>query len=384
MALKPAQRQDFVSMPLDLQCEFPQDPDTLYLNHAAVAPWPARTRDAVMRFADENVRSGARHYPRWMSTEQQLREQLACLINAADVADIALLKNTSEGLSVIAAGLPWRAGDRVVISDQEFPSNRIPWQALARHGVEVHAVSLDQEDPEGALIDALDDTVRLLSISAVQYGTGLRLDMARLGAACRERHILFCVDAIQIIGALPVDVQQWQADFVVADGHKWMMGPEGLALFWCRPALRERLTLHQFGWHMVEHAGDYDRPDWQPAQSARRFECGSPNLLCAHALSASLSLLLEVGMEDVGARLRENIRYLADGLQATGMTLLSPSSPQRRAGILTFRSPREESDVLFQRLKQAGVVCAQRGGGIRFSPHFYTPRQVMDQALSLL
>jgi cysteine desulfurase / selenocysteine lyase len=371
-------------MQTDLCAEFPQEPALLYLNHAAVAPWPARTRDAVIRFAEENARSGARGYPSWLATEQRLRERLANLIGAAAADDIALLKNTSEGLSVIAAGLPWQAGDRVLISDQEFPSNRIPWEALAEHGVTVSAISLDQPDPEAALIAAMDASVRLLAISAVQYGSGLRLDMARLGAACQARGILFCVDAIQAIGAIEVDVQQWQADFVVADGHKWMLGPEGLALFWCRPALRPTLTLHQFGWHMVEHAGDYSRKDWQPATSARRFECGSPNLLCAHALDASLSLLLEVGMNSVSQQLAAKVQRLHAGLQERGMTLLSPTDPSRRAGIVTFRSPTEDSDTLFRRLREQNVVCAPRGGGIRLSPHFYTSDSVIDRVLALL
>ncbi|MCC1497716.1 aminotransferase class V-fold PLP-dependent enzyme [Alcanivorax sp. 1008] len=371
-------------MAIDLHREFPQDPAMLYLNHAAVAPWPARSRDAVIRFAEENARSGARHYPQWLATEQRLREQLKTLIGAASADDIALLKNTSEGLSVVASGLGWQPGDRILISDQEFPSNRIPWQALATQGVEVSAVSLDADDPEGALIAAMDERVRLLAISAVQFGSGLRLDMQRLGEACRARGILFCVDAIQAIGAIPVDVQQWQADFVVADGHKWMLGPEGLALFWCRPALRSKLTLHQFGWHMVEQAGDYDRQDWQPASSARRFECGSPNILCAHALSASLSLLLEVGMDQVSQRLADRVSRLQLGLQQRDMQLISPPSPDRRAGIVTFRSTREDTPALFRRLTDAGVVCAPRGGGVRLSPHFYTSDSVIDRLLAVL
>ena len=371
-------------MPVDLTREFPLDPDILYLNHAAVAPWPARAHDAVVHFAAQNIHQGARDYPTWLATEQRLREQLAALIGAASAEDIALLKNTSEGLSVIAAGLPWQAGDRVLISDQEFPSNRIPWQALACRGVEVVSVSLAHDDPEQALIDAMDTDVRLLAISAVQYGTGLRLDMARLGRACRERNILFCVDAIQAIGAVPVQVLDWHADFVVADGHKWMLGPEGLALFWCRPTLRDTLTLHQFGWHMIEHAGDYDRLDWQPARSARRFECGSPNLLGAHALSASLSLLLEVGMDTVARELASRVQYLHDALGDAGMQVLSADHAHRRAGIITFRDPQRDSDALFEQLRHQGVVCARRGGGIRFSPHFYTPMAVLERAVDLL
>lgn len=369
---------------LDIASEFPQAPDLLYLNHAAVAPWPRRTRDAVAAFAAENVHLGARDYPRWLVTEQQLRQQLQTLIKAPDTADIALLKNTSEGLSVLACGLDWRDGDEVVISQQEFPSNRIPWQAQARHGVVTREIDVAVADPEQALIDALTPRTRVLAISSVQYGSGLRMDLPRLGQACRQAGVLFCVDAIQSLGALPFDVQAAQADVVVADGHKWMLGPEGLALFYCHPTLREQLQLHQFGWHMVAEAGNYDTHEWTVAPDAKRFECGSPNLLGAHALSASLSLLLDVGMDDVGEALLARTTWLDNALRSSGKgRVLSPASPDRRAGIVTW-CPDEPLADCFQRLRAAGVVCAQRGGGIRLSPHFYTDYTVMERALALL
>lgn len=363
--------------------EFILDPSVHYLNHAAVAPWPRRTRDAVHAFADENALFGARDYPRWLVAEKQLRERLRTLIGAAGADDIALLKNTSEGLSLIAAGLDWRAGDTVLITSQEFPSNRIPWQALAREGVRTVIVDIDGPAPEERLIAALEaERPRLLSVSSVQYGTGLRLDLERLGEACRRRDVLFCVDAIQSLGVVPFDVAATGADFVVADGHKWMLGPEGLALFWCRPALRERLTLHQFGWHMVADAGRYDATDWQPSPTATRFECGSPNMLGVHALAASLSLLLEVGIDRIERLVRERVEHLEEGLRRRGLEILTPAA---RAGILTFRPASGlGTDQLFHRLGEAGVVCALRGGGIRFSPHFYTPRDTLDAALAAL
>lgn len=369
----------------DLSDEFPLERDTLYLNHAAVSPWPRRAAEAVRRFADECTHTGARFYPRWLEVEQRLREQLAALISAPDVDDIALLKNTSEGLSVIAQGLPWHPGDRVLITDQEFPSNRIPWQALADRGVETIEAPLAGDDPEAAIIERLDSRTRLLSVSSVQYGTGLRLDLKRLGRACRDNGTLFCVDAIQSIGAHTLDAIGADADFVVADGHKWMLGPEGLALFYCRAEARERLTLRQHGWHMVEDAGNYDRHDWEPARSARRFECGSPNLLCAHALSASLSLLLETGLERVAERIEQRVARIQQRLEdAGGFRLISPTTPGRRAGIITFAADKGDIDALYRRLWDAGVVCARRGGGIRFSPHFYTPETTVDQAMDIL
>ena len=273
-----------------------------YLNHAAVAPWPIRSKLAVQQFAEENAQQGSLRYLEWLKIEADLRAKLAQLINAPSKDDIALLKNTSEALSIVAYGLDWQQGDNVVISNQEFPSNRIVWESLQAKGVEVRQVDLANGDsPEAALIAATDNKTHLLSISSVQYASGLRMNLEVLGEHCRTNNILFCVDAIQSIGAVEFDVQSIQADFVMADGHKWMLGPEGLALFYCRPELYERLSLKQFGWHMIEHIGDFDRLDWQPASSARRFECGSPNMLSIHALHASVSLLLEVGMPSVEA-----------------------------------------------------------------------------------
>lgn len=368
-----------------LQDEFAQADGLRYLNHAAVAPWPKRATRAVQSFAEENLHLGARDYPDWLIVERRLRERLARLLNSPTTADIALVKNTSEALSFVAFGLDWATGDQVVISDQEFPSNRVVWEALKRFGVEVVQVSLDAPDPEGALLASCGPRTRLMSISAVQYASGLRLDLQRLGHGCREKGVLFCVDAIQQLGALPFDAQAIDCAFAMADGHKWMLGPEGLGVFYCRSDLREQLKLHEYGWHMLEHPGDYDRLDWEPSRTARRFECGSPNMLGAMALEASLSLLEEVGMEQVAQGIGERMQWLLDGLaRIPGVQLLSPPNPARRAGILSFRVDGWENQALFERLRAEQVVCAQRGGGIRFSPHFYTEPRVIEETLSLL
>ncbi|MDT4836122.1 Cysteine desulfurase SufS [compost metagenome] len=368
-----------------MQDEFAQADGLRYLNHAAVAPWPKRATRAVQSFAEENLHLGARDYPDWLIIERRLRERLARLLNSSTTADIALVKNTSEALSFVAFGLDWATGDQVVISDQEFPSNRVVWEALKRFGVEVLQVSLDVPDPEGALLAACGPRTRLMSISAVQYASGLRLDLQRLGHGCRQSGVLFCVDAIQQLGALPFDVQAIDCAFAMADGHKWMLGPEGLGVFYCRSDLREQLKLHEYGWHMLEHPGDYERADWEPSRTARRFECGSPNMLGAMALEASLSLLEEVGMEQVALALGERVQWLQDGLaRIPGVQLLSPLDPVRRAGILNFRLDGWENQALFERLRAEQVVCAQRGGGIRFSPHFYTQPRVIEETLSLL
>jgi cysteine desulfurase / selenocysteine lyase len=362
--------------------EFVQAPGLRYLNHAAIAPWPRRASEAVARFARDNVRLGASEYPTWLATERRLRERLARLVNAPSWADIALVKNTSEALSLVAFGLDWQTGDQVVISDEEFPSNRVVWEALGERGVEVTEVNLAGPDPEAALLAACGPRTRLLAVSAVQFASGLRLDLPRLGEGCRAGDVLFCVDAIQQIGALPFDVQRYQCDFAMADGHKWMLGPEGLGLFYCRAALRPTLKLHAYGWHMLEQLGDFDRRQWQPARSARRFESGSPNMLGACALEASLSLLEDIGMDEVGRQLELRVEQLLQGLVGIpGVQLHSPASPEKRAGIVTFSLQGKDSVAVYRSLLAEQTICALRGPGIRFSPHFYTSEQLIDEAV---
>lgn len=368
-----------------IEQEFTLDPEVMYLNHAAVAPWPARTSQAVQKFAQQNQHRGAQFYPDWIKTEADLRRQIKQLINAPSCDDIALLKNTSEALSFVAYGLEWHSGDNIIISNQEFPSNQIVWQSLKTQGVEVREIDLDSAaTPEDALLNAIDANTRLLSISSVQYASGLRMQLERLGSVCKKQDILFCVDAIQSIGALDFDVQAIQADFVMADGHKWMLAPEGTALFYCQEKLRESLKLNEYGWHMVENIGDYTKSGWRPARSARRFECGSPNMLGIHALHASLSLLLEIGMPIIERTLLRKTRLLIDMISNhPQLELITDPQPARLAGIVTFRHRSMEAQTLYNHLMELGVICACRAGGVRFSPHFYTEDETLDRAVQL-
>lgn len=373
----------------DMKSHFQLDEDIVHLNHAAVAPWPLVTRDAVIAFANENAAIGSQRYDQWLQTEQQLKHKLQRLINAASSDEIALLKNTSEGLSLIAQGLSFQAGDNIVIPEEEFPSNKVVWQALASQGVELRCVSVQHntDDPEQSLIDVMDDDTRLLSCSSVQYARGLRLDLTRLGTACRQNNTLFCVDAIQSLGALAFDAQACFADFVVADGHKWLCAPEGTALFYCREAVRDQLQLRQYGWHMLKDPFDFSQAstEIQIANSAQRFECGSPNMMGIAALDASLELLLSIGMDKVESDVIANATYLIEQLQVLPDTsILSPVTAGRYAGIVTFNQQSVDTTELYQYLQANDVICACRGGGIRFSPHFYTAHADIDRALHLL
>ncbi len=366
--------------------EFNLRNDIIYLNHAGVSPWPLRTVKAVRKFADENMLLGSLRYPEWLETETGLRKQAQKLINAPSPLDIALLKNTSEALSVVAYGLEWKNGDNIVSCNLEFPSNRIVWESLAEKGVEFREADINMRgNPEDALFSLVDNNTRLITISSVQFSTGLKMDLERIGEFCKKRGILFCIDTIQSLGAMQFDVQQIQADFVMADGHKWMLGPEGLAIFYSNPDARDRLHLNQYGWHMVEDAGNFDRRDWNVAKGARRFECGSPNMLGIYALNASLSLILETGMDYIEDEILRRSEYLFDKIKARSeLELITSTSQRRYAGIVTFRRRGVDSALLYQNLMQKKVLCAHRSGGIRLSPHFYTPYEQLDHVIELI
>ena len=370
--------------------EFQQEPGLIYLNHAAVSPWPARAVQAVQAFAGENMRCGALNYQDWMVTEQALRDRFRRLIHAESSSDIALLKNTSEALSFVAAGLHTDPADNIVIGSEEFPSNRLPWENMQRQGrAEVRSVSLLQPDQEGAeerIMAACDEKTRLISISAVQYASGLRLDLARIGEFCRKNKILFCVDGIQQLGALRLDVSAIGADFLMADGHKWLLGPEGLALFYCRPSVREKLELFEFGWHMTDDPGNFEKTDWRPADDARRFECGSPNLIGAYALNAALSLLEEVGMEQVERNVMKNTQYIIDYISNNfkNAHCITPTTPDRHAGIVSFALQNVDTNRLLSALREKGVICTNRSGFLRLSPHFYNSQTQLQSALETI
>ncbi|MFV2004328.1 MAG: aminotransferase class V-fold PLP-dependent enzyme, partial [Gammaproteobacteria bacterium] len=368
---------------------FQLDESIVHLNHAAIAPWPVVTRDAVIAFAQENTTIGSQRYDRWMQTEQQLKQKLALLINAQSIDEIAILKNTSEGLSLIAQGLDFKSGENIVIPAEEFPSNKVVWQALETQGVDVRCIPVQDNtgDAEQALINAMDEHTRLLSCSSVQFARGLRLDLNRLGKACKQNDSLFCVDAIQSLGAITFDAQACSADFVVADGHKWMCGPEGTALFYCRSDIQDKLQLQQYGWHMLKDAFDFSPQNGgiQVADNARRFESGSPNMMGIVALDASLGLLLEVGIDRVQAGVINNADYLFAQLASiSDVAVLTSSKQGQYAGIVTFKKQTIDNMKLYQFLQDNNVICAYRGDGIRFSPHFYTEQNIIDKALDIV
>ncbi|MEI6708414.1 MAG: aminotransferase class V-fold PLP-dependent enzyme [Methylococcales bacterium] len=366
--------------------EFPLSDELIYLNHAAVAPWPKRTSAAVIAFAEQNTRYGSHFYLDWMAKETECRAQLQTLLNAPSTDDIAFVKNTSEALSFVAYGLTWHTGDNIVSSNEEFPSNRLPWQSLANQGVDFRQADLSCADtPEDALFALVDDHTRLLTISSIQFASGLRMDLVKIGEFCRQRGILFCIDAIQSLGAVQFDVQACHADFVMADGHKWLFGAEGLGVFYSSAKAREQLKLTQYGWHNMKDTHNYENKAWEIHPTARRFECGSMNTLGIHALSASLSLLLELGMETVEALVLKNADIVkAHAANNDQLSLIASAYSPLKSGIVVFKHQTIANECLYKQLQNKGVVCALRGGGIRFSPHFYNSEQEISNAFELI
>jgi len=366
--------------------EFPILKHGFYANHAAIAPWPAATARAVADFAFENSNIGPDQYARWLSRETDLRKMTADWLNAKSADDIAFLKNTTEGICTVTNGINWHKGDNVVLPLHEFPSNRLPWLALQASGVEVREVDIRaSKSPEEALLAAMDKRTRLLSVSAVQWTDGLRLKLEALGAACKQNRILFFVDAIQQLGAINLDVRACHIDFLAADGHKWMLAPEGIAIFYCRESAREQLTLKQQGWHMVDKPYQFNRDEWQPAHAASRFEAGSPNTLGQTALHASIKLLLQTGMDRVEAAVWENSLVLSETLAAIpGIELVRAFEQQRSAGIVSFRAPDRSLPKLHQALKHRHLTCAIRADSIRLSPHYYQAGAPLQDMLDVL
>lgn len=366
--------------------EFPVTDNLIYLNHAAVAPWPKRTATAVSKFANENMSYGSANYLLWLKQEQLLKKQLRQLLNAPSTDDIALVKNTSEALSFVAYGLTWSKDDNIVSSNEEFPSNRLPWQSLANQGVEFREADLNANtSPENALFELVDDNTRMITISSIQFASGRRVDLKKIGKFCDQHNILFCIDAIQSLGAVEFDVQAYHADFVMADGHKWMFGPEGLGVFYTHPDARSKLKLTQYGWHMMENTHNYENKPWKIHPSSQRFECGSPNMLAIHAWSASLSLLLETGMQQVERAVLDHANYLANRLESLpNIQLLNANTGSLNSGIVVFKHTNIENAELYKHLQAHHVICALRGGGIRFSPHFYHQKSELDQAIQII
>jgi selenocysteine lyase/cysteine desulfurase len=363
---------------------FPVVGNLTYLNHAAVGPLSVRASEAMIGHARDQRDFGALHWREWYAEYDRYREAAARLIGA-EAGEISILKNTSEGLSFVAEGLRWRAGENVITTDLEFPSNSTPWRRLDRRGVECRMV----KSRDGAFsvddIEALiDDKTRVVTVSAVAFHNGFAADLDAIGELCARKNLLFCVDAIQAVGVLPIDVRRSKIHFLAADTHKWMCGPEGAAMFFVAADMREQLEVIESGWTNFARKGKFIDCSVELLPDARRFEAGSLNTNGIYGARAAIELLLEVGIDTIAPRAIGLAERLADGLESIGWKLGAPRPI--RSAIVGATPPNVETSVirLHRLLEEEGVVCAPREGMLRFSPHFYNDESEIDRVLELL
>lgn len=359
---------------------FPVTRNLVYFNHAAVGPLSVRACEAMEGHARDQREYGALHWRDWYAEYVLLREAAARLIGAQP-GEIAILKNTSEGLSFVAQGLRWRAGDNVVTTALEFPSNWTPWKVLEPRGVEVRVAVLPTVE---AIEPLIDDRTRVVTVSSVAFHNGFTADLVAIGELCARRNALFCVDAIQSVGVLPTDVRAANIAFLAADGHKWMCGAEGAAIFYVAAEHREQLDVIEHGWTNVERKGRFLDVGTELVADARRFEAGSLNTNGIYGLRAALDLLLEIGIDVIATEALRVATRLADGLEAIGFRV--GTRPVRSPIVGAIPPDVEKTSILFlhRRLEEQGIVCAPREGLLRFSPHFYNDDAEVDQVLDAL
>ena len=363
----------------DLRALFPVTKNVVYFNHAAVGPLSARACEAMERHARDQRDFGALHWRDWYAEHDRARAAAARLIGATP-QEVAILKNTSEGLSFVAQGLRWRAGDNVVTTALEFPSNWTPWKRLEDRGVECRVAALPAVEQIEPLLDA---RTRLVTVSSVAFHNGYTADLEAIGELCAHRGILFCVDAIQSVGVLPIDVHRARIDFLAADGHKWMCGPEGAAIFYVAAGVRDQLDVVENGWTNIDRKGRFILAPTDLLPDSRRFEAGSLNTNGIYGLRAAIELLLEIGIEAIAERAVGLAQLLADGLGSIGWRVATRPVV---SAIVGATPPSVERTVLqwHRHLEENGVVCAPREGMLRFSPHFYNDEGEVRRVIGLL
>jgi len=373
-------------MPLDVdryRSQFPVTESLVYMNHAAVSPLSRRARDAMVGLLDEVHHSGAEHWEQWVRTYDAARRSLAQLFNA-DPGEIAFAKNTSEGVSTFANGLEWQPGDEIVSIEGEFPSNYYAWKALEKRGVILRLVRPEEGCvSHESIVSALSPRTRVVAVSFVQYLSGFRLDLAKLGQVCAAHGCLLFVDAIQGLGAFPLDVKTAQIAGLAADGHKWLLGPEGAGVLYVNRQVMERITPTEVGWWSVRHWADFTSRELSWRGDARRFECGTLNTVGICGLGAAVDLLLEVGVPKIAERILDLTDRLRRGLLAQGHSVCGPQARNEASGIVSFVPRQGTAEKLLETFLAQRVQVAARCGMVRVSPHFYNTEAEIDRVLEL-
>lgn len=362
------------------RAQFPVTGELIYLNHAAVAPLCRPAAEAMKNLADDACRHGSLHYANWMESYEGLRQAAAKLINASP-GEIAIVKNTSEGIATVASGLDWKPGDRVIAFKEEFPANYYPWLRLERRGVKLTWLSI--YDPIDRIAEAVRGA-RLLAISHVNYLSGFRADLNAIGELCSRHGCFFFVDAIQGMGAFPIDVEACHIDALAADGHKWMLGPEGNGVLYVRRKWLDAIEPVEFGWANPANYADYSSRDMTLRPDAGRYECGTLNTIGCFGQRAAIEFLLEVGIENVTRAVESLADRLEAGVREKGYEVMAERTAETGSGIVSFRHPSLDCRSVVSDLKRNRIMAAPRQGWVRASPHFYISPDEVEQVLRIL
>lgn len=366
----------------------PVAPDMAYLDHAAVAPLPRPAADAIREFAEEASVHGDVLWPQWAAEVETLRSDFAEFLHC-DAAEVALVPNTSFGINVVAEGLPWQEGDNIVIPAGEFPSNVFPWQNQQRRGVELRIVESPYGRPDiASILEAIDSRTRIVAASWVGYAQGHRLELEELVAGVHRRGVLFFLDAIQGLGVFPLDLAELPIDFLAADGHKWLLGPEGAGVLMVRAQHLDLLHCVPIGWNSVRAAHQFGRAELELKPDASRFEIGTQNMVGMRALRQSLGIFRRIkevhGAAAIGNRVLDLADLLAERLRSAGATVDVASERESRSGIVTFSLP----DIPPSRIRAAaagqGVVVSCRGIGVRSAIHAYNDESDVNRLIEVL
>ena len=359
-----------------------------YFDHACVAPIPKLAGDAISRWCQEAQDEGDVLWKGWEVQHENLRN-LTAEVTHATPEEIALIPNTTFGINLVADGFDWKPGDNVILPDHEFPSNIYPWKALESRGVEVRIVELDGDRVDANRIaDACDERTRIVSVSWIGYSSGHRINVAEISDAVHSKGALFFLDAIQGLGVFPLDVQEMGVDFYAADGHKWLLGPEGAGVFYCRRDLLERLRPMNVGWNSVKQGNDFSNVKLDVRNEARRYEGGTQNMVGFIGLNASLNLLKESGLGPKHSAVGEQVlRYsdrVCEVLTEHGAAVKSDRSSSAKSGIVSFEVDGKPAAEIKSMMLSRGVVVSERGGRLRISAHCYNNELDLDKLADCL
>ena len=354
----------------------------IYLNHAATSPLSTYVTANIQKQMEIRSRGVIENYVDTVALVEETRALVPDMLHASPER-IAFVQNTSDGINILASGIEWNTGDRILLNDVEFPANVYPFLNQKKHGVEIDFIHADNGViSTEQIINAITPHTRLLSISWVQFLSGVRCDLKMLGDICRERGIIFCVDAIQGLGALQLDLEATPVDFLSCGAQKWLMSPHGIGFVYLSEEMQARIQQSNVGWLAVNNAWDFLDYKLDLLPSAQRYEGGTKNVFGIAGFNGALQLFREFGWERVEERVLSNTSHLYKRLSEEGFDVVTPSAETMRAGIVSFAHPRSEE--IFLDLKEQNIDVSHRLGAIRISPHFYNTHEEIDIAVNMM